>query len=839
MSDNYNANIYLATKDLNNIEDRIENITEECQEKIFGKDDGIYSGTNFQIETVSSDSGELEYVKGQTSQSGTPTPTTPQPINITTGSQVVSVCGKNLLPNNATTQTINGITYTINEDKSIKINGTARGRADLWLYGSITDTGNYVFIPKGNYTMNTANLNDGTMFISFREKTAGVRYMTRQNNGLLTLLSQQDCYFYGIMLAVESGKTINNLTFYPQLEKGNQPTTYEEYKGNDYEINLGKNLYNANDTTYYGSCTYVSGINTDQYKIKATGTDVIINSQVASGSSYSSSAGTLIPCKYGETIYYDTGNSNFSKNFITQYNSSKVSLGYANTGRSSGSYTPTNSACEYISIRIGYGSATSGTEYTLAPIISKSSNLDYAPYKTPIYLGKIGTYQDYIFQNTTENPLYDSNLEEGQWYIHKEIGRVVLNGSENWNYVSSRGGFTIANTETTFSLRNKNVYSGLCNNFIVNSNSTAWVGTNYCGWNTLGDFWLQDNGAIATSVANFKTWLSTHNTIVYYVLNTPTNTLIEDEELINQLESIQLITGLNNINVSSPYLSGVIGIQKHFSNALRNIKVGDDLSGKTLYLSFPRTIYENIPDIDTATHIFIAIATNNTVIGICYRYYPNSNKAIGVRLKDDSSETGYIIKYLYSYSLITDNGNPYLNYVRFTLPLDYGVVTSIDANSEFYQYVKIYDESIIPNYTKYTWVDNEQLTMQKIDNIEQGVRNIGRYYEKPNGWVQEKEWLPDSNKNYAGNYGVGIKTISYQDLNRWYNNLDLIDFNDLNDITIWNAVNDISQIEWNGESDEEWVDNFVINVYELTTEDDNTLITEDNNVIEVTISERV
>lgn len=276
----------------------------------------------------------------------------------------------------------------------------------------------------------------------------------------------------------------------------------------------------------------------------------------------------------------------------------------------------------------------------------------------------------------------------------------------------------------------------------------------------------------------------------------------------NYNANIYLTTNdLNNVEERIEELTEDIR-EKVFDNTnayLRNIQVGDDLSGKTLYLSLPRTIYESIPDTDTSTHIFIAIATNNTVVGICYRYYPNSNKAIGVRLKDDSSETGYIIKYLYSYSLITDNGNPYLNHVRLTLPNDYGVVTSIDTNSEFYQYVKIYDESIIPNYTKHRWYDNETLTMQKIDNIEQGVKNIGYYYEKPDGWVNEKEWLPDATKKYDGNYGVGIKTISYQDLNRWYNNLELINFDDLDNMTIWNARNDITQLTWNEDSDVEWI----------------------------------
>ena len=45
-----------------------------------------------------------------------------------------------------------------------------------------------------------------------------------------------------------------------------------------------------------------------------------------------------------------------------------------------------------------------------------------------------------------------------------------------------------------------------------------------------------------SSVANFRTWLSTNTPIVYYILKEPTNTLIEDEELINQLNEIDIFT---------------------------------------------------------------------------------------------------------------------------------------------------------------------------------------------------------------------------------------------------------------------------------------------------------
>ena len=40
------------------------------------------------------------------------------------------------------------------------------------------------------------------------------------------------------------------------------------------------------------------------------------------------------------------------------------------------------------------------------------------------------------------------------------------------------------------------------------------------------------------TLENFKTWLSTHNTEVYYPLATPTTTEITDSTLISQLEAL-------------------------------------------------------------------------------------------------------------------------------------------------------------------------------------------------------------------------------------------------------------------------------------------------------------
>ena len=115
----------------------------------------------------------------------------------------------------------------------------------------------------------------------------------------------------------------------------------------------------------------------------------------------------------------------------------------------------------------------------------------------------------------------------------------MLDGSEGWTYVAITQGFTIPPTDTTFALRNQNVYDGYCNYFTVNKNSSTWTNVYYCGWNTSNTFWLKDGGNIATSLTDFKTWLSTHNTIVNYPLATPKNTEITDTTLITQLNNLE------------------------------------------------------------------------------------------------------------------------------------------------------------------------------------------------------------------------------------------------------------------------------------------------------------
>lgn len=73
-----------------------------------------------------------------------PNPNYPQDVEVagSNGNVVVKSCGKNLLKNIAVNKTENGLTFTVNEDKSIKVTGTSAAQTDIVINGSWGSTVN-------------------------------------------------------------------------------------------------------------------------------------------------------------------------------------------------------------------------------------------------------------------------------------------------------------------------------------------------------------------------------------------------------------------------------------------------------------------------------------------------------------------------------------------------------------------------------------------------------------------------------------------------------------------------------------------------------------------------
>lgn len=157
-----------------------------------------------------------------------PNPDYPQEIK-SIENPTVSVAGKNLLVNNAKSKQIRNLIYTVNEDKSISVKGTYEvgkdvTESDIYLFGTFKDEGQYVYIPKGCYSINTISVPNGTYIA--REKTKG---SIINSENIIKTLSEQDCYFYSWVFRITKDGTYNS-TIYPQMEVGNIATEYEPYK---------------------------------------------------------------------------------------------------------------------------------------------------------------------------------------------------------------------------------------------------------------------------------------------------------------------------------------------------------------------------------------------------------------------------------------------------------------------------------------------------------------------------------------------------------------------------------------------------------------------------------
>lgn len=135
------------------------------------------------------------------------------------GSVEIDIINKNLLPKTTkTTQSINGITFTINNDGTIKANGTATARTTLYL-------GNSVTLKSGTYT--TSSGLNGVSNVRFGLE-AGSSYLNTNNSRTDTFDSEilvKNSYFQ-----IDSGITVNNLTLKPMIEIGSTATGFVEYQ---------------------------------------------------------------------------------------------------------------------------------------------------------------------------------------------------------------------------------------------------------------------------------------------------------------------------------------------------------------------------------------------------------------------------------------------------------------------------------------------------------------------------------------------------------------------------------------------------------------------------------
>ena len=431
-------------------------------------------------------------LKGNTSQTGTPTPTSPIPVNVVSGDNEINVLGKNLF------------------DKTRLISGK---RLDNTGLPSIPDntycTTDYFIKVEPNttyYSTSTINQSKAVCFYDSRQ-TFIERKMYLNAHTFTTGATTQ---FIKISILLSEIDT-------EQLEKGSSASTYEPYQGNTYNIDLPvENLFDKSTAVLNKMITGSGGL------IDFTGV-------------FSSDYIKVQP----STAYY----VNEYMPTVVAFDENKNAIGYIRNASGSATFTTPNN-CEYIRARMFDASIDMTTALNNAMLEKGTKGNSYTPYgTTPIELCKIGTYQDYFYKDSDK------------WYLHKEIGKVVLNGSETWTIFNSnntRTAFRINISDIEAYTNGDNTPNLLSNRFIPISYNGSWV-TGKLSRLTQNNV---QNALIViynpnTSVEDFKTWLASNNTIVYYVLATPTNTEITYQPLIDQLNALeQAKSKENQTNIS-------------------------------------------------------------------------------------------------------------------------------------------------------------------------------------------------------------------------------------------------------------------------------------------------
>ena len=148
-----------------------------------------------------------------------------------------TICNKNMLKYDVKTQTINGITFTVNKDKSITANGTATANVTLDLIGNFGDFA--LSLKAGDYVLSgCTNGSKDTYMIEVYDKT----YYRRVTDGRILINFAEDVSIRAY-IAIKSGVTMSNVTFYPMLERNTEKTNYIEHKEQNYTFPLKQKLY--------------------------------------------------------------------------------------------------------------------------------------------------------------------------------------------------------------------------------------------------------------------------------------------------------------------------------------------------------------------------------------------------------------------------------------------------------------------------------------------------------------------------------------------------------------------------------------------------------------------
>ena len=489
-------------------------------------------------------------------------------VKIDGSSEQETTSGKNLLPNNYQSTSLNGITFTVNSDGSITLNGTSTTIVNYKLYGSSSI--------EGQLPLDAVYISGGTSKVAIQAVHYGGSTYTVlgfNKSGFTEINKEQYTDGY-VECRIDSGVELNNEVVYPMLSNeanidwepytGEQPSPNPDYPQEiktlsfDKITRCGKNLLNA-------SCD-----EKDEYGItlKADNQYIYINGSNNDANRQFLTNPFLVPAgTYTLSLKKVSGNFNSHNNLDSQ---SFLFLLYKNT-----SY-------EFVGTQIML--SAKDLEQSMTFTLDEPTNLNlgvFARVNEEIFENVKIAYQitkgeeaDYTFE-PYQGQTYDIDLQgnemveipkgikdelavdkQGNVSLVKNIGKVSLDGSIDFspfiegtdNGINKYGNVLFVNyniLNEKRAIEPYNAYPTVISNYFKEIEENIWLGEKVA---------IDVNGSqlifvvsqnLATTLEEFRTWLQEHNVIVYYQLANP-----QTIPLGKLTDIITTLNGTNNIFIN-------------------------------------------------------------------------------------------------------------------------------------------------------------------------------------------------------------------------------------------------------------------------------------------------
>lgn len=339
--------------------------------------------------------------------------------------------GKNLLENTATTRTINGVTFTVNADGTVNVNGNATADAWLEIKRFSADAPNF-----GGCVMSGCPAG-GSLNTYFLRWTNNSTTSATDDGNSTCVIPDAHTGAAIIAICVKSGVTVSNLIFKPMICLVSiSDATYQPYSNirpisGMGEVNVtrcGKNIFNFDEWKQKNNIKSGTAEYSDNsITITATGDDCY--TAYGNNGDYT----MLLKENTTYTLSWEMGNNAAEgRVFVFFYNaidSEGSGKRYEFVSNSNKTYTFTTSTrLPYVRIRLGVDNSGEIAEYKNIMLEEGSTKTVYEPYKG-------NTYTMYLPET-----IYGGSID---W----NTGELIINrvcetydGTEEWMEVTDNSG---------------------------------------------------------------------------------------------------------------------------------------------------------------------------------------------------------------------------------------------------------------------------------------------------------------------------------------------------------------------------------------------------------------